>query len=323
MAYNVKVIADSVPIHRWTNREERGPRLTTMEVTLPRIVLAEFNTHRMFSRNSASSRAIPVAKMLERVTTDPFIPVYWGKNQKGMQAAEELDDASKKRALRSWMRARDAAVLSVRRLQMPDIDLHKQIANRLLEPFLWHTVIVTATEWENFWGQRCNKDAQPEIRIAAEMMRAAYDRSTPKDVKEGEWHLPLLQENEFVLPEGSPEWNDPVPAECHLMTPKYAAQVCVGRCARVSFLTHDGKRDPQADIDLCDRLLRSGHMSPFEHVARPMTVSECIWKHGVRGKNVGDNLDPAKNFCGNFRGWVQFRKELPHEDNFMKRETGG
>lgn len=320
MAYSARILADSLPIHRWPNRNEVGQRLTTIEVTFPRIVLAEFNTHRMFSRNSASSRAIPVKKMLDRVENDPFIPVYWGKNQSGMQAAEELSSEAKALALQQWLRARDNAVTTVKRLQLPDIDLHKQIANRLLEPFLWHTVICTATEWENFWGLRCNKDAQPEIRIAAEMMRVAYDASTPVKLLEEDWHMPLVSWEEITTEAAKDELDlSRVTTSTYKKTMDFWKKISVGRCARVSYLTHDGKRDLQADIDLCDRLQKSGHMSPFEHVARPMTVLECEEKYGLKGKYVGDNIDPSKNFAGNFRGWVQFRKELPSEDNFLKR----
>lgn len=292
----------------------------TMEVTLPRIVLAELNTHRMFSRNSASSRAIPIKKMLERVTNDPFLPVFWGKNQKGMEAEVELEPMPKVKAEAEWLRARDSAVRHVERLQLEDIDLHKQIANRILEPWLWHTVIVTATEWDNFWGLRCHKAAQPEMRTAAEHMKRAFDASQPKQVMPNEWHLPLMQPDEFVLADDSPEWNEPVPGPCVMMRWQEACWISAGRCARVSYLTHDtGKRDIKADIDLATRLQKAGHMSPFEHVARPMTVSEAEYKYGTPGQFIADNFDPAKNFCGNFRGWVQLRKTLPHEANFLAR----
>jgi hypothetical protein len=166
------------------------------------------------------------------------------------------------------------------------IGLHKQIANRLLEPFLWHTVIVTATEWDNFWALRCNKDAQPEIRVAAEMMKKLYDESTPRKLDYGEWHLPLVTDEERV------EWAGTHPH------PLYAPQVCSGRCARVSYLTHDGRRDPEADFELATKLMKAGHMSPFEHAARP-------WVDGPRA------------FNGNFRGWQQFRKLLPNEAVFQ------
>jgi thymidylate synthase ThyX len=290
-----------------------------MEVSFPRIVLAEFNTHRMFSRNSASSRAIPVKTMLARVQNDPFVPVWFGKNQKGMEAEVELDPMAKMKAEAEWLRARDSAVRHVERLQMPDVDLHKQIANRILEPWLYHTVIVTATEWDNFWGLRRHKAAQPEMRYAADIMFRAFNASQPKQVLPGHWHLPLMQADEFVLDDNSPEWNEPVGAPCVLMRWQEACWVSVGRCARVSYLTHDGKRDIKADIELATRLQQNGHMSPFEHVARPMTISEAEYKYGTRGEFIGDNTDPVKNFCGNFKGWVQLRKTLQHESNFLAR----
>ncbi len=295
MAYAAKVLCDSV--------SPDGVRLTTLEVTFPRIVLAEFNTHRVFSRNSASSRAIPVEKMLKKVEEDPFIPVYWGANQKGMQAEQELSDGERELALEQWMIARDNAVSVVKRLQSPDINLHKQIANRLLEPFLWHTVIVTATEWENFWGLRCNPMAQPEIKRAAEMMREVYNASVSSVVNYGDWHLPLIQPNEaFDL-------------QISGMSIEDICKISVGRCARVSYLTHDGKRDPKADIELYERLRTSGHLSPFEHVARPMTKEEA---NKLMRKVPKSNFDfhPKDVFNGNFRGWVQSRKLIPFEDNF-------
>lgn len=278
MGYSAKILADSL--------SPSGVRLTTFEVSFPRIVLAEFNTHRTFSRNSASSRAIPVKTMLAKVASDPFIPIYWGKNQKGMQAAEELSPEAQVLALKQWIRARNSAVRVVKRMQMEDIDLHKQIANRLLEPWLWHTVIVTATEWDNFWGLRCNKEAQPEIRKIACIMKELYDSNTPEPLKRGQWHLPLISDLNELVGAG--------------FSTTDIIKVCIGRCTRVSYLTHDGVRDPKADIELCERLLKSGHMSPFEHAARP---SEAI-------------IDEA--FYGNFRGWVQARKLIQHEDNFSK-----
>lgn len=302
MAYSARILADSLAINRWPNRTEEGARLTTFEVTFPRIVLAEFNTHRVFSRNSASSRAIPVEKMLKRVEEDPFIPIYWGKNQKGMQAEQELSDFEQLLAKIEWLEAKDAVVEFVNRLL--EIGVHKQITNRLLEPFMWHTVIVTATEWENWRGLRCNKDAQPEIRRIAEMMMDLLDSSTPKPVQEDEWHLPLVF-----------DYDDLVTAGYSLVD---IIKICIGRCTRVSYLTHDGKRDPKADIELCERLLRSGHMSPFEHAARPMTMAEAESVYGRPGQYVGDNFTPGKQFAGNFRGWVQARKLIRDEDNFLK-----
>ncbi len=302
MAYGAEVITDSIT--------ERDERLTTFEVTLPRIVLAEFNTHRMFSRNSASSRAIPVEKQLLRVLDDPFIPAYWGVNQSGMQAAAELSEDEAPQAVEAWLQSRDYAVLGAVALiggldQLKDADLqeriksmkedlgyqgdalktplHKQIANRLLEPFMWHTIIVTATDWSNFFALRANPQAQPEIQKAAYMMKAAYAEHEPSLLRDREWHLPLIQPDEY----------DNIELD-------ELKKISVGRCARVSYLTHDGVRDPEKDIQLHDSLMKSGHMSPFEHVARPMTDEEFANSH----------------YSGNFRGWHQYRKDIPREDDY-------
>lgn len=273
MGYSARILKDSIG--------PNGIRLTTLEVTFPRIVLAEWNTHRVFSRNSASSRAIPVQKMLQKVLDDPFIPIYWGKNQKGMQAEQELDASQQETALKLWLDARDRAVSVVQDLLQ--LGIHKQITNRLLEPFLFHTVIVSSTEWDNFDNLRDHKDAQPEIQRAASLLKQARAASTPRVLKPGEWHLPLVDDEERLLAEGY----------------SYAqlVRICVGRCTRVSYLTHDGKRDPQADLDLADRLQVSGHMSPFEHAAMALTERETQWS-------------------GNFRGWLQYRKTLAGEAVF-------
>lgn len=255
-----------------------------MELTFPRIVLAEFNTHRVFSRNSASSRAIPVEKMLAKVTSDPFFPVYWGKNQKGMQADEELSESDIAHAEDVWMSARDQMIVHVNQLLM--LGVHKQITNRLLEPFLWHTVIVTSTEWNNFFALRTHKDAQPEIRKIAILAKETYESSVPRQLAALEAHLPLVEDLDVLLAEG--------------FTGEQLCKISVGRCARVSYLTHDGKRDPNADIQLCDRLMASGHLSPFEHVAIAQEENAEVWS-------------------GNIRGWIQWRKTFPHEADFSTR----
>lgn len=281
MAYSARVLKDSV--------SPLGIRLTTLEVTFPRIVLAEFNTHRVFSRNSASSRAIPVEKMLKRVQDDPFIPFYWGKNQKGMQAEQEVTIEEAVVAQREWLKARDLSVQQAKSLL--DLGIHKQITNRLLEPFLWQTVIVTATEWDNWEALRRHPDAQPEIKRAADLMWDARSASVPTLLKPGEWHLPL-----------TPELDDK-PA---VIDWEFWKKVSTGRCARISYLTHDGKRDVNADIDLGERLRSGGHMSPFEHIARPLDVSDL----------APHELNPELTFRGNFRGFLQYRKELPFEENY-------
>lgn len=301
--YRAKMLCDSI--------SPDGVRLTTMEITFPRFSLAEFNTHRTKSRNSASSRAIPSEKQIKKVKENPVIPIYWGKNKKGMQADQELSLIEQGEAIKEWLSARDEMVHRAQNLY--NLGVHKQIINRLLEPFMWHTVICTATEWNNFFALRCHPDTQPEFRKFAIMMRDLYKSHTPTQLGYNHWHLPLLQDNEFVDYGYSNKdleyFRTSVPG-VHIYTIDEAKKICVGRCARVSYLTHDGRRDPQADIELCEKLQKSGHMSPFEHIARPMSYD-------------GENslyLNPKVSFCGNFRGWVQFRKEIPYESDFSQKE---
>lgn len=190
--YKAVVLKDSVA--------PGGQRLTTLEITFPRIVLPELNTHRAFSRNSASSRAIPVEKMIKRVEEDPFVPEYWGVNQRGMVAEEDSDEESKKEAIAEWLMARDNAVASAKKLMQ--LNMHKQITNRLLEPFMWHTVIVSATEWDNWDALRTHADAQPEIRRIAIAMKEARNNSNPVSLNYGELHLPLVDDVEELKAAG-------------------------------------------------------------------------------------------------------------------------
>jgi hypothetical protein len=129
-----------------------GDRLTSVLVTFPRIILAELNTHRMLSKNSASSRAIPFKKMVEAVQNNPFIPIAFQKNHSGMQGTEYLTGLDYDQAKFEWLEAKDRAIEQAQ--QLDKIGTTKQLCNRLLEPFMWHTVIITATEWENFFNLR-------------------------------------------------------------------------------------------------------------------------------------------------------------------------
>jgi thymidylate synthase ThyX len=270
MAFSARVLLDS--------RSPAGARLTTLEVRYPRFIHSEMMTHRVFSRNAASSRAIPIKKMIAAVREDPALPVYWGRNQTGMSAREEIVPDVAGLAREEWAAALADALRHAERLAAKDIDLHKQLVNRLLEPFAWITVIVTATEWANFFTQRCHPDAQPEIKHIAEMMLAAYRASAPVPVAFGRWHLPLIQDDERDLAD------------------ELLCKLSVARCARVSYLTHDGKRDLDRDLELYERLLgggANGHWSPFEHVATPALERTAT--------------------SANFVGWEQYRKRFPQE----------
>jgi thymidylate synthase ThyX len=190
MPFNARILLDSIsPAHI---------RLTTMEVRYPRFIHSEVLTHRVLSRNSSSSRAIPIRKMIDAVRNDPAMPLAWGRNQSGMQARDEIDAPTRALAEAEWKRALDDALTHAERLASSDINLHKQLVNRILEPFAWITVIVTATEWANFFTQRTHEDAQPEIQRIATLMLAAYRASTPRPLALGEWHTPLILPDEEV-----------------------------------------------------------------------------------------------------------------------------
>lgn len=305
MGYSAKMLADSM--------SPMGHRLTSLEVTMPRIVLAEFNTHRVFSRNSASSRAIPIKTMLAKVKNDAFIPRKWPKNGKGMQADGWLDEASAEIAKAFWLDGRDRVSDIVEKMEKHGV--HKQITNRLLEPFLFHTIVVTASEWSNAFNLRLDKNAQLEIRDGFELLEAIYGSSQPVDVDFGQWHLPLVRDNDHgkLLEEG--------------FTAKDIAKISCGRCGRVSYLTHEGVRDPKADVAIVDeKFVANGHMSPLEHAARPMTMREYALFEQPAFKVVNidgeeflarDDSRPARHFCGNVEGWVQYRKLISNEDVFQ------
>lgn len=273
---SAKILLDSYNV-------DAKKRLTTFELKYPRFIHSELLTHRVFSRNSASSRAIPIAKMMEQVQYDPVYPIHWGKNRPGMQATEELStvDADEARVL--WTMARLGTTSRVEDLLR--LGVHKQVVNRLLEPFQHMTTILTATEFENFYRLRCSPEAQPELRALAEAMRDAQAASRPTPVEYSEWHCPLLEDREEI-------WKHLCAASVdlsweHLSYRLYA--VSAARCARVSYLTHDGVRDIAKDLELAERLIASGHWSPFEHVAVAL---------------------PGADRSGNFVGWRQFRADL-------------
>lgn len=215
-------------------------RLTTLSLTYPRFILAEVNTHRMLSKNSASSRAMSVNKMLTEVVENPALPVWWGKEQRGMQAREGFLYDRDHEFLRSkWLSARDFAVFYAGLLA--DYGLHKQTVNRLLEPFSHAQTVVTATEWDNFFILRRHKDAQPEMKALADAMHDAMEASAPKAIAAEGWHMPYADD----------------------------IKCSVARCARVSYAKSDSQSDTEKDIALHDRLKQSGHWSPFEHQATP------------------------------------------------------
>lgn len=294
-----EIIADS--------KNEFGNRLTTFLVTFPRIILTEVNTHRALSRNSASSRAIPFEKMLERVQNDPFIPIKWMKDHKGMQGNEYFEDTNKLK--NSWLEARDKVVSHAKHLS--GYGLTKQIVNRLLEPFMWHTAIITATEWENFFALRAHEAAEIHLQDLAYKMLEEYNKSTPKELKAGEWHIPFgntFDENKIVN----------LSKRLGVIPDSLPIKIATARCARLSYLNFEGKDDYEADIKLHDSLEKAGHVSPFEHCAKAMSKGE--FDNSFHKGDSGDGPDFYFNgWSGNFRGFVQYRKLLKEENRTDNR----
>jgi thymidylate synthase ThyX len=270
MPVGAKVVLDSIG--------PQGVRLITTEVTHHRFVHSEFMTHCMFARNASSSRAIPFEKALARIEADPAMPVYWGMNQKGMSAEVELQGEEREKMERQWHAIIDDMVLKAK--IVAGSGLHKQLVNRLLEFCSYITVVVTGTSdaYANYFSLRCTKFAQPEIKVQAEALREVVFASTPNTLHEYEWHTPYIQEDEKEKP-----WTDLV-------------KLSIARCARVSYLTQNGVRDPEEDFRLHDQLKENGHWSPFDHVAQAYP------------RNVNPHYGNGK-----FKGWMPYRRLFPQE----------
>lgn len=314
---SAEIIADS--------KNEHGQRLTTFVVKFPRIILAEFNTHRMLSRNSASSRAIPFERMLKLVQEDPFIPIAWMKDHKGMQGNEFFTDVEEGPFTAAWFEnqwldSRDTALTRAKLLS--EAGLTKQIVNRLLEPFMWHTVIVTGSEWENFFALRAHGAAEIHMEELANRMMETYNNSTPKLLKAGEWHIPfgdkLDEERLMDVVMNYTTSEERKKDDLGGTKNKFKIQIATARCARVSYLNFEGKDDYEADIKLHDNLLTAGHMSPFEHCAKAMNRGE--FDSSFHKGFEGDGPEFYTNgWSGNFRGFIQYRKLLPGENKTDSR----
>lgn len=293
MPFDAKIIADSI--------SPTGKRITTMELFYWRAIHSEFMTHRVFARSASSSRAIPISQVINQVLTNPAMPVHWGKNQSGMQAREELHGAGRIIAEETWLKARDAAVEYASKLAQAGAA--KQLVNRILEPFSHIRVVVTATEWANFYTLRRHEDAQPEIKHLADLMWAAHQASLPRVLLPGQWHLPYITDEDYETVGTTPF--------ATLLTDHDALstllKVSTARCARVSYRLHDGSSSTlERDLDLYQRLVGAQpmHASPAEHQATPdLGVpfgAGMIWTQA--------------HLHGPFQGWVQHRKLLAGEN---------
>lgn len=312
MTITAKIIADSI--------SPQDIRLTTMQLRYPRFIHAEFMTHRVFSRNASSSRAVPVSKLIEDIEREPATPIHWGRNQKGMQARDELTGNALAIAKLAWDDARIEAVIHAQRLH--EAGAHKQIVNRILEPFSHINVVVTATEWANFFALRRHEDAQPEIKALADAMWEAMQANTPETLTPGQWHLPytLPGDYEYVcqhLCQG--RITRDLPSHEEIMS--LLRKISVSRCARTSYLTHEGRHSTvEEDLALYDRIIGHTpmHASPAEHQATPDETQhaaelESFDRHAGTGRVHFKEEWKHPEQHGNLRGWRQYRKMLPNE----------
>lgn len=266
-----RVICDSV---------SEGYRLTTVELEYPRYIHCELLTHRVFSRNAASSRAIKISKMIEHITQNPAMPI-WTLDQPGMQGKFVTDDQLFEECDEIWLEAMfDAGRHAI---QLMNRGIHKQNVNRLMEPFQIIKTVVTATEFNNFMALRDHKDATPELGVLARRIKDARDDSTPMLLAAGEWHTPYVDRKRV---KGQLVYH----IDGQTLTTQEALQVSSSCCAQVSFRLLD--QSLEKAVKLHDRLVRSKpvHASPFEHQATP-----CMFD------------------TRNFRGWQQYRTQLEGE----------
>lgn len=282
-----------------------APPIITMHWRYPRPIHGEVMTHRKFSRNARSSRAVPVAKMLKEIRETPFIPWHWGKNQKGMQASQECDERVKLHPElgagfereEAWLRACDQALEHA--AAFSEAGYHKQIVNRLLEPFSWIDTLITSTSWANFFHLRDHKDAEPHFRDLAVLVKEAIAGAEYQTLEPGEWHVPYITENDRDVVCFDHNAGPNTQAYWALLQ-----KLSVARCARISYAPFDGDGSIRKEMERYDMLVGSSplHASPAEHQATP--AERFANAEGWVASGLAGNFGP---------GWIQFRKTLDGE----------
>ena len=349
--YKCEIIADSL--------SPQNHRLTTFKVTYPRIIHSEFCRHRILSRNTASSRAIPFEKMVKDVEEDPFIPIAWQKNHKGMQGSEYWTDndtvtvdegdeyerytkiySATEHFITEWLEARDLAI--AQSYELNRLGVTKQLCNRLLEPFVWTTELVSGTEWNGFFELRCPKyhyDLEDKYFRSKKDWIEYYKKTCIGDVnsdftlKDEDWfainksqaeiHIQKIAEMMWdTMNESTPEplsdgmWH--IPFMYRMDSSQFISKtgkdvteemlkISTAKCARISYTTlgDNPKIDYEADIKLHDRLLESKHASPFEHCAKVMSDEE--YQNFRKGYTTTSFRGETRGWCNNYRGFINYR----------------
>ena len=311
---SAEVVADSI--------SPEGKRITTYVLEYPRFIHSEFMTHRMFSRNAASSRAIPVTKVIEHIHYNSAEPIHWGKNQAGMQAKEELEQPNKIRVQQAWAESKFNAIDTASK--MSDEGAHKQIVNRILEPFQMIRVVCTATEYDNFFYLRYHADAQPEIAELARVMWEVREQSKPELLYPDEWHTPFV---EHCRVDGELKYFISEVNGLQYLTLEEALKISASCSAQVSYRKADTSLEKA--LSIYDKLItmKPCHASPLEHQATPMDMHS--WE--FESYELGDVLDEGTTHCdrngklwsGNFKQWIQYRQLIPDNvcNNFVKEPT--
>ncbi|QYC52454.1 thymidylate synthase, flavin-dependent [Salmonella phage SSBI34] len=322
----VQIIADSIG--------ERSGRITTFELTYPRIIHSEFMTHRLFSRNAMSSRAVPIKTMIKLIKENMAMPVRFGSNQPGMQdkgvehdSLVTIDRCNKVTGREAWAAAAYRACDFAQAFD--DAGYHKQIANRLIEPFQMMKTVMTTTEMDNFLWLRVDADADPTIEVLANLMKEALDNSEPELLQPGTWHTPYV-DHVYGFGDGEGEDEHIFEGYCVLdendtpvmLTEEEALRISASCCGQVSYRRLNSTKDKA--LDIYTRLVagKKVHASPFEHQAKEIEETIEDVEDGLLFQNVFwaadtweegiTHVDREGNFwSGNFKGWIQHRQLIP------------
>lgn len=307
----VEVLKDSI--------SPEGDRLISFHVHYPRVILSEVNTHCVITKNSSSSRAVPVNNFLETIESNPYIPTFIGKNKSGMQADEEISVSEKKQAVKLIKNHLKATCKLVRKLSdKAGLNIHKQIANRYTEPFQYMNTILSGTEWTNFFNLRNHPDAEPHFHELAKCIQHAYNTSKPESLSPGDWHLPFIDTERDS--EGNLKYgliNDNIFSELSLEDAKKISASC---CAQISYRKGDTSLE-KAEM-IWNKLINNepAHSSPLQHSGTPIDYNllrndekKTFDIIGITHMDIKYNLWSAQ-----FKGWIMLRKEYEHLQEINK-----